>query len=247
MSKDSLRARAGHGKPLFGVLLRMPSEELVEMSAIAGFDFILIDCEHGPNDLVSLRQHMAAAAVHDVPVIVRIGQDDSGMILRALDQGAQGIVAPHIDSAAQAHALVKATHYPPLGERGFATYSRAGRFGTVDPTAHREWFLENTLLVAMIESPRAVAAVDEIAAVPGIDSLMVGPADLAASSGPEDPPLAESIARVADAAAAAGKHRLDIVSSPANASRAVESGATLVVYNLAATVMDHFATLLSPR
>ena len=72
------------------------------MAAVAGFDFVLVDCEHGPADLVALRQHMAVAAVHGVPVVVRVGEDDPGLILRALDQGAEGILAPHVDSAADA-------------------------------------------------------------------------------------------------------------------------------------------------
>ncbi len=207
----SLRVRAASGERLLGVLLRMPAEELVEMSAIAGFDFVLIDCEHGPADLVPLRQHIAVAAVHGVPVVVRVGEGDSGMILRALDQGAQGILAPHLDTASDAAALVAATHYPPVGTRGFATYSRAGRFGETDPSAHRDWFLANTLVLGMIESPAGVGAVGEIVATPGLDGIMIGPADLAAASGPLDPPLADATARVNAAIAAEDKLRMDIV------------------------------------
>ena len=139
------------------------------MAAVAGFDFVLVDCEHGPADVVALRQHIAVAAVHGVPVVVRVGEDDAGMILRALDQGAEGILAPHIDSAADARALVSAAHYPPIGTRGFATYSRAGRFGQTDPAAHRDWFLANTLVLGMIESPAGVAAAREIVGTPGLD------------------------------------------------------------------------------
>ena len=243
----SLRERAESGERLLGVLLRMPAEELVEMSAIAGFDFVLIDCEHGPADLVPLRQHIAVAAVHGVPVVVRVGEGDTGMILRALDQGAQGILAPHLDTASDAAALVAATHYPPVGRRGFATYSRAGRFGEVDPAAHRDWFLANTLVLGMIESPAGVAAVGEIVATPGLDGIMIGPADLAAASGPSDPPLAEATARVNVAIAAQGKLRMDIVGTGDLAAVAFEDGAHLVVYNLASSLMAHLRALLAPR
>ena len=243
----SLRIRAEAGERLLGVLLRMPSEELVEMSAVAGFDFVLIDCEHGPADLVSLRQHIALAAVHGVPVVVRVGEGDSGMILRALDQGAQGILAPHLDTASDAAALVAATHYPPVGARGFATYSRAGRFGETDPAAHRDWFLANTLVLGMIESPVGVAAVEDIVATTALDGIMIGPADLAASSGPLDPPLAEATARVNAAIAAAGKLRMDIVGTDDAARAAFENGAQLVVYNLASALMAHLRGLLGPR
>ncbi len=247
MSAASLRARAETGERLLGVLLRMPGEELVEMAAVAGFDFVLVDCEHGPADVVALRQHMAVAAVHGVPVVVRVGENDAGMILRALDQGAEGILAPHIDSAPDARALVSAAHYPPIGTRGFATYSRAGRFGQTDAAAHRDWFLANTLVLGMIESPTGVAAAREIVGTPGLDGIMIGPADLAAASGPDDPPLPQATARVNEAIAAGGKLRMDIVGTADAATAAFDDGAQLVVYNLAFSLMAHLKGLLAPR
>lgn len=243
----SLRARARDGERLLGILLRMPAEELVEMVGVAGYDFVLIDCEHGPADLIALRQHIAVAAIHRLPVVVRIGEGETGMILRALDQGAEGILAPHVDTAAAAADLVSATHYPPKGARGFATYSRAGRFGEADPAAHRDWFLENTLLLGMIESPVGVSAVDGILDTPGLDGLMIGPADLAASSGPEDPTPAEAATRVNAAIARSGRLRMDIVGTPAAASAAFADGAQLVVYNGAHVLMAHLCELLVPR
>lgn len=243
MTRASLKARAHAGERLIGVLLRMPAEELVEMSAVAAFDFVLVDCEHGPADLIPLRQHIAVAAVHGVPVIVRIGEGDSGMILRALDQGAEGILAPHVDDAPQARAVVAAAHYPPVGERGFATYSRAGRFGQVDAVRHRDRFLADTLVLGMIESPAGVRAADAILSAPGLDGIMIGPADLAASSGPDDLPPAEATALVHAAIARAGRLRMDIVGTPAAARAAFEDGAHLVVYNLAHALMQQLAVL----
>ena len=247
MSAASLRARAETGERLLGVLLRMPGEELVEMAAVAGFDFVLVDCEHGPADVVALRQHLAVAAVHGVPVVVRVGENDAGMILRALDQGAEGILAPHIDSAPDARALVSAAHYPPIGTRGFATYSRAGRFGQTDAAAHRDWFLANTLVLGMIESPTGVAAAREIVGTPGLDGIMIGPADLAAASGPDDLPLPQATARVNEAIADGGKLRMDIVGTTDAATAAFDDGAQLVVYNLAFSLMAHLKGLLAPR
>lgn len=242
----SLRARARAGERLIGVLLRMPAEELVEMTAVADFDFVLIDCEHGPADLLALRHHIAVAAVHEVPVIVRIGEGEPGLILRALDQGAQGVLAPHLDDAAAAAALVSASHYPPVGTRGFATYSRAGRFGETDAESHLRWFRDNTLVLGMIESPAGVAAAADIARTPHLDGIMIGPADLAASSGPDDLPLSEAIARIHAAVAAAGILRVDIVGSAAAATTAFADGAQIVVYNLAHSLMGHLRALRAP-
>lgn len=231
---------------MIGALLRMPSEELVEMIAIAGMDFVLIDCEHGPADIISLRQHIAVAAVHDVPVIVRVGENDPGQILRVLDQGAEGILAPHLDTGAQADALVADAMYPPVGRRGFATYSRAGRFGEVDPRAHRDWYLENTLVLGMIESPLGVANVADIVASARLDGIMIGPADLAASTGAEDLPVPDAIAAVNAELARAGSLRMDIVGTRAAAEAAFSAGADLVVYNLASSLMAHLLGLAAP-
>ncbi|UYO96891.1 aldolase/citrate lyase family protein [Microbacterium sp. M28] len=242
----SLRERALDGERLVGVLVRMPAEELVEMSAIAGMDFVLIDCEHGPADLIALRNHIALAGVHDVPVVVRVGEDDRNQILRVLDQGAQGILAPHLDTSDDAAALVDAAMYPPVGSRGFATYSRAGRFGQTPPAAHKDWFLENTLVLGMIESPGGVAAAAGIIATPRLDGIMIGPADLAASSGESDPPLAEAIASVNAELAAAGSLRMDIVGTREGGEQAFADGANLVVYNLASSLMQHLQALAAP-
>ncbi|MDQ0727192.1 HpcH/HpaI aldolase/citrate lyase family protein [Microbacterium sp. W4I20] len=243
----SLRARAHAGEKLLGALLRMPSEELVEMLAVAEFDFVLIDCEHGPADITALRNHIALAAVHGVPVIVRVGENDRGQILRVLDQGAEGILMPHLDTAADAAALVDASLYPPVGNRGFATYSRAGRFGEVAPADHLAWYLENTLVLGMIESPGGVASVEAIVSTPRLDGIMVGPADLAASSGPDDQPVPEAIAAVHSALAAAGSLRMDIVGTRDAAAASFAAGADLVVYNLASSLMRHLRDLASPE
>lgn len=241
----SLRARARGGEKLIGALLRMPSEELVEMLAVAGFDFVLVDCEHGPSDVVALRQHIATAAAHGVPTIVRVGERDRGQILRVLDQGAEGILAPHLDTAAHAADLIDAAMYPPIGSRGFATYSRAGRFGKISPDEHRDWWIENTLVLGMIESPAGVAAVDEIVATERLDGIMIGPSDLTAASGPADPTLAEASSTVHSALAGRGALRVDIVGTPEAATLAFETGADLVVYNLAASLMTHLHRLAS--
>ena len=243
---SSLRERALGGERLVGALLRIPAEELVEMVAVAGFDFVLIDCEHGPADITALRQHIALAEVHRVPVIVRVGENDRAQILRVLDQGAEGILAPHLESADDARALVDASLYPPQGSRGFATYGRAGRFGETPPDAHRAAALENTLVLGMIESPHAVSAAAEIIATPRLDGILVGPADLSIASGPDDPPLEVAMATVHAELARSTSLRMDIVGTREAADTSFAAGADLVVYNLTASLMRHLRHLASP-
>ena len=244
---NTLKSRLRSGDRLLGALLRLPAEDLVEMLALSRFDFVVIDCEHGPNEVTDLRRHIALADVHRMPVIVRVGSDEPTLTLRALDQGAAGIIAPHIDTPAQAEALVDAVHYPPLGHRGFATYTRVGGFGLVDPAEHQARMLEETLVIGMIESPDGVRQRDDIVTVPGFDAVMIGSADLRAASSPADPTAAESVRAVNDALAAHGCWRMDIVGSRTAAAAAFTDGAQLVVYNLAASLMTHLAELGSAR
>ena len=242
-----LKDRLADGERLLGVLLRIPAEEVVEMCAVAGFDFVLIDCEHGPADLVPLRQHLAVTAAYAVPTLVRVGSAEPALALRALDAGAAGVVAPHIDTPAQARALVDSVHYPPLGHRGFATYSRVGRYGQVDPRAHQERLVAETLVIGMIESPEGVTNCGAILETPGLDGVMIGTADLRASSTAADPAPADSIRAVHDQLAECGRVRLDIVNGPDQARQSFADGATMVVYNLTHTLMEHLAALGSAR
>lgn len=239
----SLKERLATGHRLVGGLLRMPNEDLVEMLGVAGFDFVLVDCEHGPADVTALRRHIVAANLYGMGVLVRVGEGEAPLALRALDQGAEGIVMPHVDSSEDAAALVRAVHYPPLGERGFATYPRAGRFGTVTPDAHRARAEKTTLAVAMLESPTAVHSAEAILGTPGIDAFLVGTADLAAASGPGDLAVPDALARVREAARAVGVSRMDLVGDADAASVALGDGAALVVYNLTQAQMSLLARL----
>ncbi|MFC4944337.1 HpcH/HpaI aldolase family protein [Pseudonocardia sp. GCM10023141] len=241
-STTTLRARLAAGERLAGALVRMPAEEIVEMLAVAGLDFVLVDAEHGPADIGLLREHIALADAQGMPVLVRLGEHEPGTALRVLDHGAAGIVAPHVETAADAEALVRAVHYPPRGQRGFATYSRAGRFGTVDAAAHRA-AAAATLVIAMLESPAAIRDAAAIVAVPGIDGYLVGTADLGASRQAADPTVAELLAAVRSDPGTADTVRADLANSAAAAVESFDGGAQVVVYNLTAVLMDVFRSL----
>jgi 4-hydroxy-2-oxoheptanedioate aldolase len=241
--QPALKTRLQAGERLAGALVRMPSEEIVEMLAVAGLDFVLIDCEHGPADVGRLRHHIALADVHRMPVLVRIGEREHGLALRALDQGAQGVVAPHVDSVADAEELVRAVHYPPRGARGFATYPRAGRFGTVSATEHRTTAAESTLVLAMLESPAAIREAGAIVGCDGVDGYLVGVADLAASRSPDDPTVEDMLAAVRRDPSTAGAVRADLAGSAAAAATSFAGGANMVVYNLTHVLMEVFRGL----
>jgi 4-hydroxy-2-oxoheptanedioate aldolase len=233
---STLRVRLLAGERVSGALVRMPCEDVVEMCGVAGLDFVLVDCEHGPADVLALRHHLALADAHGLPVLVRPGEGEHALAQRALDQGAQGIVAPHVDSPADAEALVRALRYPPRGTRGFATYPRAGRFGTVPAEEHRAAADERTLVLAMLESPRAIRDAAAILAVDGVDGYLVGVADLAASRAPGDPPVADLLAAVRADPGTAGAVRADLATG--DTAAAFAAGAQVVVHNLTHVLME---------
>lgn len=238
----SLRGRLRAGDSLVGALVRPDSDELVEMMAVAGFDFVLLDCEHGGSDISLLRRHVTAAEALGMPAMVRAGERDPAFVLRALDLGVQGIVAPHVASGADAEAAVRATRYPPDGDRGFARYSRAGRYGSLSVDEHRQR-AEECLVIAMLESPAGVGAAGEIVDTPGIDAYVVGPSDLGASRTPDDPPLQELIARAHDATRGHDTWRADLTGTADDARHAIADGSRLVIYNLTLSIMDLLRTL----
>ncbi len=230
----SFAARLRAGERLLGPLLRMPNEVLVELTGLVGMDFVVVDTEHGPGDQIPLTAHLVAARAAGLAALVRVGA--VGELLRVLDLGADGVIYPHVGSVAQARAVVAATRYPPAGERGFATYSRSGRYGLASADAHLEHSAANTAVILMIEDAEGVAAAAEIAALDGVDGLFVGPADLSVSLGhpgqPGHPEVVAAIATVHAAARRAGKAVVTICADAATARAHFDAGSTAVMYNL---------------
>ena len=239
-----LAQRLAAGEPLLGTLLRMPNETLIEMTALVGMDFVVIDTEHGPSDQIPLTAHLTAAAAAGIPAIVRVGNNSE--ILRVLDLGAAGIIAPHISTVEQAEAVVRAAHYPPRGDRGFATYTRSGAHGLTGPTDHLANAADVTVIL-MIEDTPGVQAAQQIAAVDGVTALFVGPADLSTAMGlpgqQNSSPVQRAIADVHAAARRSGAAVVTITGEPAAARQHFESGSNMVIYNVLSALGGLFTSL----
>lgn len=179
----SLKRRIQSGQALFGLAVKMPGAAIVEMCARAGFDFAVIDTEHGGADVEQLEHHVRAAESFGMRVLVRVGSHAPIDILRALDIGAAGIVAPHVRTPAEAAGLVQAAYYPPRGSRGLATSTRAGDHSLLALGAHLQEAAEQTLIVAQIEDQAALAHLNAIASTPYIDVVFISPSDLSMSLG----------------------------------------------------------------
>src|SRR5258705_3617949 len=174
----SLRRRLLDGETVYGLVIKAPAPALVEMCAAAGFDFAFIDGEHGSGEALELEHHVRAAESFGMPAVVRVGSHQPGEILRALDIGAEGIIVPHVNTRGEAEAVVRAAHYPPVGRRGLATTTRAGRHAFSNLKEHLRSAEENTLIVVQVEDPEAIEHLEEIASVPYIDFIFIRPAYL---------------------------------------------------------------------
>ena len=200
-------------KRLRGVFNGIASPAIVEMCAFAGFDFLVIDNEHGPASFETTEHMLRAARASGLPTLVRCLEHD---IARTLDLGVGGLQIPMVDTAQQAAALVQRVKYPlpagakgVAGQRGSAFSTRAAGYGTYGGPDHTRRSNDGIALVVMIETPEAVANAGAIAAVEGVDGVFIGPNDLAHAMGHEnrwnEPPVQAAIERTLKAVAAAGK------------------------------------------
>ncbi|MBP1985591.1 HpcH/HpaI aldolase family protein [Halolamina salifodinae] len=202
-----LREKLAADEAPIGSWVSLGSTAAAEVAGGLGFDFVVADTEHTPLSVESAGELVRAVdAAGDTDTVVRVPENDTTEVKRALDLGAAGVMAPNIESAGAAEALVSATRYPPEGVRGVAG-SRANDYGT-HTKAYFENANESIAVIPQIESAAGVEHADEIAAVDGVDTLFVGPADLSASLGCfgeyDDPTFLDALDRVFAAAEEAG-------------------------------------------
>ena len=169
------------GKPQIGLWLSLSSHYSAEVCAGSGFDWLLLDSEHSPNELDMLLCQLQAIAPYPSHPIVRIPWNDTVTIKRVLDVGAQTLLIPYVSSVEEARAAVAATRYPPQGVRGVAGTTRATRFGRIKDYAKRAH--EEICVLLQVENQPGLDSLDAIAKVDGVDGVFIGPADLHASLG----------------------------------------------------------------
>lgn len=169
------------GKRQIGLWSSLSSNYTVEVIAGAGFDWLLLDQEHSPNDLENVLSQLQAAAAYASHPVVRVPWNDMVAIKRVLDAGAQSLLIPYVCSAEEAKAAVSYTRYPPAGVRGVAGTTRATRFGRVKDYARRAH--EEICVLVQVETEDAMKNIEAICAVEGVDGVFIGPADLHASMG----------------------------------------------------------------
>ena len=203
----------------------------METSATAGFDWLLVDGEHAPNDLRTTLAALQAVAPYRSAPVVRSVNGDVHRIKQLLDVGAQTLLVPMVDTAEQARALVQATRYPPLGIRGVGSaVGRASRWSA--RTDYLDAADGEVCLLVQAETVTALGNLEAICDVDGVDGVFIGPADLAASMGhrgkPGHPQVQEAIERAMKTIVASGKAAGTLTSDPQLARRYLELGCTFV-------------------
>jgi 2-dehydro-3-deoxyglucarate aldolase len=218
------------GKKLIGCWSSLGNPITTEVLGLAGFDWLLLDGEHAPNDVLSfIPQLMALKDSRSAPV-VRPSWNDTVEIKRLLDAGFYNFLIPFVQSAEEARRAVAATRYPPAGVRGVSVAQRSNRYGTVKD--YLNVINDNIAVMVQIENRAGVEAIAEICAVPGIDGIFIGPSDLAAAYGQlgnaSHPEVQQAMQAVFASAKAAGKPVGILAPAEADARRYLEMGATFV-------------------
>lgn len=209
----------------------MADAYLAEVSATAGFEWLLIDAEHAPNDVRSILAQLQAVAPYSAEAVVRPVNGDPALLKRLLDIGARNLLVPMIDTADQARACVAAVRYPPHGIRGVGSaVGRASRWSS--RTDYLDIADSEICLLVQAETVTALDNLEAICAVDGVDGVFIGPADLAASMGhrgkPGDPEVQNAIEAAMRTIIASGKAAGTLTSDPVLARRYLELGCTFV-------------------
>jgi 2-keto-3-deoxy-L-rhamnonate aldolase RhmA len=201
----TLRERIRSRELLAGTWIKTPHPHVIEVLALSPLDLVVLDAEHAPFDRSALDTCILAARAGGLQVLVRPASGAHEQLLQALDCGADGVIVPHVRSAAEAREVVRACHYEP-GGRGFAGSTRAASYTTLGMARHRE-AARSVTVIAQIEDVEAVDAIEDIAAVEGLDALFIGRADLTisyAAATPDDQVVVDAVERICAAGAAAG-------------------------------------------
>lgn len=203
---NQLKAKLARGETTFGLWVTLESPTITEIAALLGLDWVVIDTEHGHLDFKEVVEHLRAVRGSPVTPLVRVPEVSRSAIKRVLDLGAQGVIVPQIETAAEVEQAARFAKYPPRGVRGIGG-ERATLWGTGLQERSRLADAQ-TQLIPLIETVQAAADLDAILDVPGVDALFFGPADFSASSGHlgewEGPGVAERLLALKDTARARG-------------------------------------------
>lgn len=247
---NTFKKALSEGETVFGCWVGLADTLSTELMGTAGFDWLVIDGEHGPNDLRSILAQLQVLAASDSHPVVRVPVGETYMLKQMLDAGAQTLLVPMVESADQARQLVRDVTYPPHGDRGVGyALSRAARFSQIadyGTTADAQ-----ICLLVQVENRKGLAALDDILAVDGIDGVFIGPADLAADMGHMGdslhPDVQTAIMDALSRIRAAGKAPGILSTHDPMTEAAIAAGAQFVAVGADVLLLSHAAQALSAR
>lgn len=233
---NSLKRKLKEKNCVIGTFVEIPAPAIIEMLGLAGFDFAVIDREHGPIDRNECEQLIRAGLSSDISVLVRVSGHDAATMAQPLDQGAAGIHVPHVTSAEMARFAVQATRYHPLGDRGIQPYVRAASYRSFSTAEYLATANDETLLVAQVEGTEGIANLESILCVEGIDVAFVGPYDLSQSLGIPgqvwDPRVRDAISSAVRLARQSGKRIGTYCDDPELATEYRQIGVSYLTVNI---------------
>jgi 4-hydroxy-2-oxoheptanedioate aldolase len=241
MRKNTLKETLSSGKPAFGTFVTMDAPDLVEVIGIAGFDFVVIDTEHGPGNPWSIQHMIRAADVRNISTVVRVPNHERTSILKVLDIGAQGVQVPMTNDMASFRDMSSGAHYAPLGIRG-AALTRSADYGMGLSAA--EYFAranDEILTVAHCETVECFKNLSSLVAVPGVDVIFLGPFDMSQSLGipgqVDDARVQDVIERAIEIVLRGGKIGGIFTSSPEDTRAFLDMGYRYIAYGLDVGIM----------
>ena len=182
-NKITLKKRLKAGEVVFGPWCVIPSSSVMNIIASAGFDFVIIDLEHGPTSFEMAEEMCRAAQSEQASPIIRLGQISEKHILRSLDIGAEGLLVAHVETPEDARNVVDLSKYYPIGKRGFSPYTRAGKYSGGDITEHALRQNEKTLVGVILEGKKGIENIDAVLETEHLDLVYIGAYDLSQALG----------------------------------------------------------------
>jgi len=225
------RQRFIAGERLVGTFIKTPATHPIEILGAVGFEFVVIDEEHAPWDRVTIDGALLAARASGTAGIVRVAEPTAAKVLSVLDDGAAGVLVPHVSSAAKAREIASACRYRG-GRRGFSNTTRAGNFGAVGLWDHVSAQDASVTFIAMIEDPEALDEIDAIVATEGLDGVFIGRGDLTVALGApgmDAPMIMDACAKIIAAARKVGKPVAMMVANADDTQRFAAMGATAFI------------------
>lgn len=248
LSEGGLRSRLRDRQPVVATFLMIPSVEMVEMLASAGFDAVVIDLEHAAIETADLVPLAAAARGAGIASIARLSHGHPSMIGKALDCGVDGVMVPHISSRKDAERAVTAARFPPEGDRSLNPYTRGNHYGSW-PEGSLAALNLRSAVIGMVEGPAAVEHLDAILDVDGLDAVFVGPVDLSGAMGvpgqPDHPHVVAEMEKIFQRVAESGRAGGLYVHNPKRAAHWLHKGAILLA--VSADIAMAFAGLDAGR